>query len=174
MTKSILLSFICAGMLSSSAFAGGFRVNFDKDCRHGQFDAQEGDIEFFNLNIDVDKWKIFQSKTCDITVNIPMRRGYYIVINQFQVEGFADIKKRAGFASLALKHKTSGDWIFPRRDHTRKDDALRVTQKSLSRSSCSKSIQFKTRIEVKAFNALFFQDAAQSQISSINYEYRAC
>ena len=161
------------GFIPTIAVGEDVKVQFSGDCWQGDFDAQAGDIELFNLNLDTEASRRIERKECEVSFWLPSRNGYYLAVETFEVEGFADIAKRGGFATLSIDQHFDR-WSKPQREVTRSSGSLRLVSRELGRSMCSKALSFKTRIQVKTFLTNFFQDAAQAQVSRLRYRYYPC
>jgi len=160
---------------SASAFAGndGVQVRFHGACHMGNADINNGDIEFLNLNLDINAEQSFQSKKCEITTKFPGRHGHRLVVSTFKVEAFADLKHE-GVASLSLRHNfRNRGWKADEAKARRGDRALVVEQTAVGRTECHEDAELKTEITTGARNAILLQDSA-TNIIAIKYYYEMC
>lgn len=168
-----LLSVVSLLVSLSHAEAKGLRILFRGDCSNASYDEQEGDIEFLNLNLDLDREAFLQQKNCEISISVPEKDGYYISVDDFRIEGIANIEQRVGFASISVQQRFK-KWGPESRDKTIRSRSLVVALPYVGQSSCSNPVNFSTRIKVKGVRSQFFQDAAQATVSKISYHYHRC
>ncbi|MFW7380725.1 MAG: hypothetical protein ACOH5I_18065 [Oligoflexus sp.] len=161
-------------ILCSSHLLATPDIHFSKDCAHAGFDFQEGDISFFNLNLDLDSDKKVKNRLCEIAVKFPANKGQRLVVSQFQVEAFAQLERR-GVALLSLEHNLNDQWRRRSDDRAVKPGAksLLVSDKILQKMPCGKSAWLKTNIITAVRNGVLFQDNA-IQVIKLNYHYENC
>lgn len=165
----IILSFLTSGSL----FAG-VEFDFKGRCQKANASVQDNDIEFTNLNLDIDAGQNIESKKCEIVAKFPSRRGYKLLVSTFKVEALAVVKDH-GAAIMTLRHNFKGrGW---RADEARVtntgDQALVVEQTAVGSSDCEGDAVLQTEIITAGRNANLLQDSA-TNIIKIKYSYERC
>ncbi len=83
-------------------------VWFSDSCKDtGSFYIQQGDIEFFNLNLDTFADSQVVSNTCVINAEFSSRRGYYLDLSWVQIEALGSVEEQGGGALLSVAHRTN-------------------------------------------------------------------
>ncbi len=163
--KKLVLALSLLGFMGSAS--ASVNVRFAGDCAGGQFDAQNLDVEYFNLNLD-----LFGSgkAECVITTTVPARRGYYVLASEFLAQGQAvDVQN---IASLFVNHRFNGQIIPGKRDTARIDKDLTVIDRAFAKSQCGRRAVIRTKITATTNRAQFLFDQATSNTKKIRYKYR--
>jgi len=177
MTLLSFMSLSAATSVSTAALAGndGVQIHFRGQCHMGNASVNDGDIEFLNLNMDINADQGFQSKKCEITAKFPTRRNHKLVVSTFKVEALASIKENGGAAILTLRHNfRDKGWKADESRAVRKgDQALVVQQTAVGNTNCDEEAQLKTEIISAGRKAILLQDSA-TNIIKIKYSYERC
>jgi hypothetical protein len=147
-------------------------VDFSGVCSNGGFVAVGADIEYFNLDLDIDAGGVLSSKECLFTTTLPARSGYYIAVSKFQLQGNALINS-GGFAQFFVNHRVNGALVPGVRKTLYTSGDMNLVQEAVGNTSCNQSLVLRTKVTGKAKEALLLQDAAGS-VLQYRCEYRPC
>ncbi len=167
----ILASVLLSALVSASAFASSAaQARFDGACAGGGFSASGTDIEYFDLNLDLDNTG---SKECVITTTLPARSGFRINVSSFKAEAFADLRTD-GLAILTVNHRFNGQLSEVYRSVAKESGALVAQQTAIGISSCGQPVELRTKVATKSVNATLLQDSAVSNTVSYRILYVPC
>jgi len=170
-TSLVLASVLISGM-ATSAFSTPkeAKVKFDGSCRAADFSASGTDIEYFNLNLDLDN---SGSKECVITTTLPAKPGLRINVSSFKAEAFAEVPHH-GLATLTVNHRFNGQQELVSRAIGRESGGLVAQQTAIGISSCGQAVELRTKLATKSVNSIVLQDSAQSNTVSYRVAYVPC
>jgi len=169
-TSIILASVLLSGFASSAFSTPQAKVRFEGACQGGGFSASGADIEYFNLNLDLDN---SGSKDCIITTTLPAQPGLFINVSSFKAEAFADVRDQ-GLALLTVNHRFNGQSELVSRATAKQSGGLVAEQTAIGVAECGKPVELRTRITAKSVNATLLQDSAQSNTVSYRVAYKPC
>ncbi len=169
---TLVLVFLSAPLWAQS----NINVWFSGSCKNtGNFDVQQGDIEFFNLNLDTFADSQVKRNTCVINAEFSSRNGYYLDLSWVQVEALGSVEEQGGGALLSVAHRTNNSWSNEVDDVTREvgETPLLVKIKNVAKGVCNHTFRFDTRIELAAKLGFVIQEQAINTIG-LGYEWKAC
>lgn len=167
-----LLTTALSLLVSTSAFSS-VDVRFSGSCAAGDFDAQGGDIEYFNLDLDLLEGSGSEKKECVITTTIPQRRGFFINVSQFLAQGAAEMDGN-GLVSLFVNHRFNNQNAPGARDIARNSRNMTVSQTAIGVSLCNEKVVLRTKLTATAKDAIFIQDKATSNNVKYRFAYIPC
>jgi hypothetical protein len=167
-----LLTTALSFLISASAF-GAVDVRFSGACSGGDFDAQGGDIEYFNLDLDLLEGAGNEKKECIMTTTIPQKPGFFINVSQFLAQGAAEIDGN-GLVSLFVNHRFNNQDAPGKRDIARNSRNMTVSQTAIGVSRCNEKVVLRTRLTATAKDAFFLQDKATSNNVKYRFSYVRC
>jgi len=171
MKTSLIIASVLLSGLSSSAFATPqAQVRFDGSCRAAGFSASGADIEYFNLNLDLDN---SGSKECVITTTLPAQPNQVITVSSFKAEAFAN-KLGDGLAMLTVGHRFNGQQELVSRAVASGTQDLVAEQTAIGVSACGKKVELRTKITAKSVNYILLQDSATSNSVAYRVDYTKC
>ncbi len=167
----ILASVLLSSLVSASAFATpAAQVVFEGICAGAGFSASGTDIEYINLNLDLDNTG---SKECIITTKLPARPGMTINVSSFKAEAFADLRSE-GLAVLTVNHRFNGQQSPVYRSVAKGTGALVAEQTAIGITSCGQAAELRTKLATKSVNATLLQDSATSNTVAYRVAYVPC